>query len=188
MINGGIPDFSAFKFSFLSILGREGLFSEGMPIEEFGLLFLKDKIKGQNKQYDYELILGEAKISKSSKPQILKQLEQYAKTEIANELFGIIPDEIDGFKEYGLINFINGFNYNAKHASNLDEDLRKKDNLWIKLYVKAILLSNLEIEETRKLIKEFVNKENIKSEDLLIYLIKSDDEEFVKIIKNGIYK
>jgi hypothetical protein len=188
MINGGIPDFSAFKFSFLSLLAKEGLFSEGMPIEEFGLLFLKQQGKGNNEDYNYEFKLGEAKISKSSKPQILKQLTQYNEAGLANELFGIIPDEINGFENFGLINFNEGLEYVSKTVSDLDDDLRNKDDLWIKIYVKAILLSNLCINEVIKIIKEHVNKTEVKSEDLLTFLIESNDEEFVKLIKNGIYK
>ena len=190
MINGGIPDFSAFKFSFLNKLAEYGFYSEGMPIEEFGLMFLKAESKPTKVNVSYELKLGEVKTSKSSKPQISKQLNQYSEARLANELFGIIPDETIGFQKFGLINFVNGLQYQPKKMSDLDKDLRKKDESWMKIYVKIILLSNIEISKVKEYIYTKTKKDisKITSQDLLKSIIESDDDEFLEMIKNGIHK
>lgn len=190
MINGGIPDFSAFKFSFLNKLAEYGFYSEGMPIEEFGLMFLKAESKPTKVNASYELKLGEVKTSKSSKPQISKQLNQYSEARLADELLGIIPDETIGFQKFGLINFLDGLQFQQKKISDLDNDLRKKDESWIKIYVKIILLSNIEISKVKDYIHMKTKKDTseITSQDLLKSVIESDDDEFLGMIKNGIHK
>ena len=194
MVNGGIPDFSAFHFTFLNILSEEGLFSKGMCIEEFGLLFFKGISKPSKQTYKYDLKIGEVKVNKSSKPQILKQLTQYEQTKLSNELFGIIPDEISGFSIFGLMNFVNNLKYERKIIPTVNVKLREKDDLWLKLYVKILLLSNLDMDIVKKFVSDNIKilPANIGSRELLSAVINVDDSLFIKFIKenlkNGLHK
>ena len=193
MINGGIPDFSSFHFTFLTQLSKEGLFSEGMPMEEFGLLFLNGISKPNNKVYEYDLKIGEVKVNKSSKPQILKQLSQYNQTRLPDELFGIIPDEVIGFDNFGLMNFIDGLKFYPKRAKDVDSKLREKDDEWFKIYVKTILLSNFDIQIVRDFLSKHtrVSSDKITSKEILNTVVHVDDLEFINFIKeqlkNGLH-
>ena len=183
-INGGIPDFSAFKYDLLSPLSEKGIYSEGMPVQEFGLLFLKGIGKKSKKEVKYELKIGEAKISRSSKPQINKQLTQYSEANLADALFGIIPDETQGFDNFGLLTFNTGIEYNEKNATKQNNNIRKEDNIWLGIYTKILLLSNLEFEDIKKFVNQtnHENKINITSKDLLDCILKVKDDELIKYV------
>jgi hypothetical protein len=189
-INGGIPDFSVLTYSFLSDLANKGILYEGMPIQEFGLTFFKGLHRHSQKNYKYDLKIGEVKLSKSSRKQILKQLEQYDSAELANELFGVVPDEINKLDNFGLMNFINGLKYLAGKQSKVNNEIRKKDDEWLTIYTKLLLLSNIEFKRIIKYVNSQLgntkNPTKIRSADLLEAVIKSKNKEFIDYLIDNI--
>lgn len=152
MLNGGIPDFSAFHSSISTYLYQYGIINKNSGIilnmlplikcfEEFDIKKTKN-----TRDFQYELIIGEAKADKNSLDQALKQLEQYQSVGLATELYSIIPNLNNNSSQFFGEIFINNFVLEinkSKLKPYTDSHLQMLDSIWIDNYIKALLLGNL---------------------------------------------
>ncbi|MBA3026706.1 MAG: hypothetical protein FP820_09935 [Sulfurimonas sp.] len=170
ILNGGIPDFSAFHSNISSDLYRYSILNENSGIILNMIPLLKNfdefdfKDKKIQKTYSYELIIGEAKSDKNSLEQALIQLSKYQSVELATELFTIITDvnnnENDTFGEI----FINDFALSVKKSANVactNSTNQLKDTIWMDNYIKALLLGNLGKDKIDELINDYRLSNNL---------------------------
>lgn len=147
VLQGGIPDFSAFHSNISNYLYKYGIIDkdQGIPvtlipvIKNFGI----SKGKRDTINYNYELLIGEAKTGSSSLPQAIKQLEKYAAVNLANKLFTIIPDSSENNK-FGSFYISNSTpSYKSGYSGEVDPKQQRIDNDWIDTYIKMLLLGNV---------------------------------------------
>ena len=201
-LNGGIPDFSAFHSpSSSSELYRYGLITEnkGIILNMIPLLknfdefdFKENKIY---KEFQYELIIGEAKANKNSLDQAIKQLSQYEEVQLGTEFYTIICDVDDNnMEKFGEI-YLNNHELekrSSKKDSITDIASQEKDDKWMNNYIKALLLGNLSEEEINELINSFRTLYNLpilknyKSYHLIDMVIGTDINIILKKVKEVI--
>jgi hypothetical protein len=163
ILQGGIPDFSAFKCDLSSYLTSLGIISRNIGVSISLLPVIKnfqrlnEYKKNVNHTSDYELIVGEVKFSKSSLVGALRQLKKYNGVKLANELYTIIPDikdnHVDDFGEIYLDHSSIKIN-KAKSKIEIDPARQKIDNNWLTVYIKTLLLANLPFAKIIKFIED----------------------------------
>ncbi|MDD5660057.1 MAG: hypothetical protein PHR39_08640 [Actinomycetota bacterium] len=152
ILQGGIPDFSAFHSKISNYLNAMGIIDDknGIALSLLPVIanFRKiNKYNGNAKNlYNYELKIGEAKSSRSSLPTAIKQLQKYQSVDLADELFSIIPDvsdnDVNSFGEFYLQNDTTQYNKPSK-TNRLNNIARSTDSEWIDNYIKLLLLGNV---------------------------------------------
>ena len=201
-MNGGIPDFSAFKCRSNSLLYSLGIINEdGIPLSLIPVYKNFIKIKPRDEYIDlnneYELLIGEAKTSKTSLKAALKQLEKYDAVDLADELFTIMPDS-DNNDSYGSLFIDSQFNicYSSKKSKDINQAFKKQDNDWLDTYIKALLLGNLPFNKVIELINMVRNRNNMDIDkdyedihllDALQNISNKEFFEFFKEALNGIH-
>lgn len=178
ILNGGIPDFSAFHSSISSSLFHYGIISNnsGIILNMIPLLKNFDEFcfntNNGDKEFNYELIIGEAKSDQSSLKQAIVQLSKYENVNLATKLFTIIPNvdnnEHDTFGEIYLKDNKVSIK-NSKEIPIVDTSNQSKDMEWINNYVKALLLGNLNKDD----IDILINHHRVTSNLSKLYLYKS---------------
>ena len=185
ILNGGIPDISAFHYSGCEVLykynfinDKEGLNLSILPVYyNFKDLF-NFKIN-KPKSYKYKLILGEAKSDSSSYQQALNQLEKYSKVELAEELYFVLPN-LDRSEKYGYITINNNkvkFKKSDKFSTN--KTITSIDDKWIDLVVKLNLLNNFPFDFILDQIKNSLSINEVRSFDLMEYTKNLKLEEII---------
>ena len=201
ILQGGIPDFSAFQCELSNYLKSIGIINSnfGVPINLLPVIKNFQKIKPINniteQQSKYELILGEVKSSKSSLVAALAQLKKYKKVNLANELYTIIPGVKDNLnKDFGEI-YLEGDNLNVNRAKlkiEIDSARQQIDNDWISVYIKTLLLGNLsfvkviEFIETHRKNKKISVLKSYDAAHLLDAIECSDNDSFFKYLISNI--
>jgi len=163
ILQGGIPDFSAFRCEVSSYLESLGIITNNHGISVNLLPVIKNfkKLNTHRKQItkksNYKLIIGEVKSSKSSLVAALGQLKKYNDVKLASELFTIIPDVKDNSKEnFGEI-YLDNYILKVNKTNSIietDPSRQKIDNDWLSVYIKFLLLGNLSFDK----ITEFIEK------------------------------
>ena len=197
VLNGGTPDFSAFHSSISSKLDELGIINDNKGIAVNLLPYIKLFRKNINlanvvkKNFNYELIIGEAKTSRSSALQAVKQLDKYSAVDLAEEFYTIITDCENNNSKYGEM-FIKGHRlvvHKANKAVNLNTSSRAEDNHWIDLYIKMLLLGNFAFDSILNLIKNFRSKNNLtllnnyEACHLLDAVQNISNDEFIELLK-----
>ena len=197
---GGIPDFSAFHSNISSLLAESNIISQSKGIF-IGMLpvisLFRENLFDDNGSaslpiYKNELIIGEAKTSKSSLPQAIKQLEKYDAVGITDELFTIIPDSLSN-PEYGSFCINNNFDtsFNSKRKTQSFDSRKEEDAEWIDMYIKMLLLGNVQFDKIITFISEFRTKNRLPYVDsyesihLLDAVQNTNNEEFMDFIKEN---
>lgn len=205
ILQGGIPDFSAFNGSISNLLYKYNFIDEdkGLHLCEIPVLklFRKKLFYDTNKidkTYNYSLFIGEAKTSAHSFPQALKQLEKYNAVNLAKQLFTIIPD-YNNNDNFGSMFINDSYNvvYNPGKIKSVDEEQTLVDDKWISTYIKMLLLGNLDFKDIVHFISTFREKHSFpiatqyQSTHLLDAVQNTSDDEFFKFCKetlNGLHK
>lgn len=200
---GGIPDFSAFHSSISHLLYKEGIISsnKGIFVGLLPVLSLFRENLAENTQsplFKGELIIGEAKTSKSSIPQALKQLQKYDAVSIADKLFTIIPDGSNGSDEYGSMYINSNFDVclDDKYVQKDFDERKQVDSGWIDTYIKMLLLGNISFNTIKGFIDDFRKKSGLitmneyESIHLLDAVQNTENDVFINFIKDnyGLYK
>ena len=198
VINGGIPDFSAFKSSILSYLNKIAAIEndKGVPLTLLPVIHNFRNIReapgelSPAKQMEYKLILGEAKTAASSLPSALKQLRQYKQVNLANELYTIIPDVKNNRDDkIGEIFLENDKIIIGKSGKKLiiDKDHQTKDNEWCDNYIKILLLGNIDFDKIENILKEYrINSgqkplENYEAHHLVDFVLNTPNHTFFPV-------
>ncbi len=147
------------------------------------------------KEFQYELIIGEAKANKNSLDQAIKQLSQYEEVQLGTEFYTIICDVDDNnMEKFGEI-YLNNHELekrSSKKDSITDIASQEKDDKWMNNYIKALLLGNLSEEEINELINSFRTLYNLpilknyKSYHLIDMVIGTDINIILKKVKEVI--
>jgi len=158
-LTGGIPDVGAYKIPSLQELQRRDILPYGRLIQELSTIFIwSDTKQGENIESHSEVVLGEVKISKSQKLQALQQLERYAAVRLADKAYAVLHDERSPVKNcFGLIAINDDLMIEldeAKNALEVDNDLKKDDEVWLANYAKFYILANLSFEKISQFIDE----------------------------------
>lgn len=197
---GGIPDFSAFHSNISSLLAKSNIISQNKGLF-IGILpvigLFRENLFDENDHisspsYKNELLIGEAKTSKSSLPQAIKQLEKYDAVHIADELFTIIPDSSSN-PDYGSFYIDSNLNtsFNPKHRVQSFDSRKEEDAKWIDTYIKMLLLGNLKFNKIITFISEFRTRNRLPYVDsyesihLLDAVQNTNNEEFMDFIKEN---
>ena len=204
VLQGGIPDFSAFNASISNLLYKYNFIdNKGIPLCLLPVIKLFrrnifDKLGKQEKIYNYSLLIGEAKTSINSLPQAIKQLEKYNAVNLASQLFTIIPNSQTN-EQYGSLYVSDDFSliYNPGNLYSVDLERSAIDDKWISTYIKMLLLGNLNFEDIIKFIINFRKNnslsklEHYQSSHLIDAIQNTDDESFFKFFRealNGVYE
>lgn len=198
ILQGGIPDFSAFKCPFMDYLYKLGIIKDNQGIS-INLLPVITNFRERTetipeKKYNYDLIIGEAKTTSSSLPQAINQLKKYSNVELANKLFTIIPNsnKNDYFGSM-YINNLYELNYKSGNQQTINYDNQIIDSNWLDLYLKILFLGNLPFEQIIILIDNFRNNHNLKklekyeSIHLLDAIQNISNEEYYNYIRRIIW-
>lgn len=195
VINGGIPDFSAFKSSILSYLNKMIATTNNKGISLTLLPVIRNfrnirEVPGDislAKQMNYKLILGEAKTAASSLPFAIKQLHRYKQVNLVNELYTIIPDvRNNGVDEIGEIFVKNDkvlINKSEKKLT-VDKNHQTIDNEWCDNYIKILLLGNIDFDKIENILKEYrINSgqkplENYEAHHLIDFVLNTPNHAF----------
>lgn len=149
LYQGGIPDFSAFHCGMSSILAKLGYIkpNEGVSVSLLPVISNFQNIEeNRNANYDYDLIIGEAKTDAGSLPNALEQLNKYSAMKIANKLFTIIPNSTMNDRFGSLFIHNNKMVCQAAPNERTDTAQQADDSKWLDVYIKMLLLGNLEID------------------------------------------
>jgi hypothetical protein len=195
ILNGGIPDVSAFKTKSLRILEEYNILNNknGILINKLSNLLNFNLIKKPKKiksNYKYDLVIGEAKTDISNLNQSIKQLTKYQNVELANSLYSIIPNcENNGNEFFGEIYINNNklFVNNSKKKLNTNKKNQIIDENWLDIYIRINLIANLPFYKIIKHIKYFnhlKNESKVYSYHLLNFASKTNTEEIIKLIIN----
>jgi len=197
-LQGGIPDFSAFKCPFLEYLFKLGAISENQGIS-INLLPVITNFRQltetvNEKKYNYDLIIGEAKTTSASLPQALVQLKKYNNVELANKLFTIIPNS-DSNEYFGsmYINNLFELNYKSGNQQIINSNNQNIDSDWLDLYLKLLFLGNIQFDKIINLIDTFRSSHNLKKLDkyesihLLDAVQNMSNEEYYNYIRRIIW-
>ncbi len=172
-INGGIPDVTAFSSPDLHELSlRVPL--DFINIQLLSGLFLSDGKPGRVINNNYELIIGEAKVSSNGLLAATSQLSQYNETGVPTELYTVIHDVIQPpAKEIGVFYIDDLYNTEiekSEEPTKSNDELRLIDSGWLSNMINFYLLSNLEFAKIESYIKQncpYSIKGKIKSKDLV---------------------
>ncbi|MCM1368664.1 MAG: hypothetical protein NC184_07660 [Roseburia sp.] len=197
ILQGGIPDFSAFhgkisgllrKYNFISSVGLSLCV---LPVIK---LFRRDlfKERATEKKYSYELLIGEAKTNISALPQALKQLEKYAAVKLARGYFTIIPNSAKNSK-FGsfYIDANHDLVYSGNEAAIFSNARTEEDDRWLSTYIKMLLLGNVAFGKIIHFISDYrANRgldvsENYRSTHLLDAVQNTDDNSFFEFLKEA---
>lgn len=191
-INGGVPDFGAYKYAFLNKI--KDFIKEGMIIQELPFYYLfNDKLGKKSVSNNlYYSIIGEVKLSNTYEKQILK----YGDAKLCNEILAILPKR-DSIKEPISLLTINESDYHIKYTKKMQKEIIKelvvKDEDWLRTYTKMYLSAIIPFDLLIKKIMEFykikkinIDEKSIRSEHLLFYVLYVDDDEFLNLIRSCI--
>lgn len=190
-LNGGIPDFSAFITPAYQELIRKGIVTKekGILINKIPVIknFIKLKDVKSNDIRNYELIIGEVKSDKSSLDQAKRQMNKYAKVELANKIYSIIPNCSDnGLNSFGEL-FLNNHKIVLKESKvHLSTNVKsqKIDNEWINTNIKLNLLGNVHFQKlVEKLEAKYsLSRKEVQSFHLVDYAYNSTFNEILRYI------
>jgi hypothetical protein len=192
-LNGGIPDFSAFKtdiinplreFSILS--SNEGILINKIPVIK-NFITIKKKTDFTVSKVNYDLIIGEVKSDNSSIDQAIRQMNKYSNVELANKIYSIIPNcknnGSENFGEFYLDQNILKIN-ESKKSLMVNSVSQQIDRDWINVNVKLNLLGNANFNLLMQyLINKYgLTKDEIKSFHLIDFAMNISIPELIKII------
>ncbi|MDC1392530.1 hypothetical protein N8334_04215 [Flavobacteriaceae bacterium] len=192
-LNGGIPDFSAFKtdiinplreFSILS--SNEGILINKIPVIK-NFITIKKKTDFTVSKVNYDLIIGEVKSDNSSIDQAIRQMNKYSNVELANKIYSIIPNcknnGSENFGEFYLDQNILKINESEKSLM-VNSVSQQIDRDWINVNVKLNLLGNANFNLLMQyLINKYgLTKDEIKSFHLIDFAMNISIPELIKII------
>lgn len=190
-INGGIPDVSAFSSPDLYELSLR-IPLNFINIQLLSGIFLTDGNPGRILNKDYELIIGEAKVSSNGLVAAINQLLQYNETGVPTELYTVIHDvEEPPTQEIGVFYIDNLYNTEIEESEEppkANEQLRLNDSIWLSNIINFYLISNLEFTKIELFIREncpYVIKDKIKSKDLVNTLCSVSYKQVLEyVLKN----
>lgn len=190
-LNGGIPDFSAFKTPLFNELIKKGIISstKGILINKLPVIknFIEIHEVQSNYNIEYELIIGEVKSDKSSLEQANRQMEKYAKVELSNKIYSIIPNCSDnGVDSFGEIYFESQrlLIKNSSESLPINTVSQKLDSDWINTNIKLNLLGNVPFSTLiERLETEYsLSKKQIRSFHLVDFALNSSINEIFQLI------
>lgn len=190
-LNGGIPDFSAFKTPLINELIKKGIISpkRGILINKLPVIknFIEIHDVQSNHDVEYELIIGEVKSDRSSLEQANRQMEKYAKVELSNKIYSIIPNCPDnGVDSFGKIYFERQrlFIKNSSKSLPVNTVSQKLDCDWINTNIKLNLLGNVPFSKLIELLetKYSLSKKEIRSFHLVDFALTSSINEIFQLI------
>jgi len=191
-LNGGIPDFSAFKSDIIIELRNNGLveIDKGVLINKIPVLknfVKKKKVKSVSKHIDYELIIGEVKSDRSSLDQAVRQMKKYDDVDLANKIYSIIPNcSNNGEDEFGEIYFDNN-QIIIKEAGKIlltNKPIQQIDKNWIDTNIKINLMANLNHQFLENILcnKYSISKNELRSYHLVDFAFNTNITEIIKDI------
>lgn len=195
VLQGGIPDFSAFTCRIVNDLrqmriidGEHGISVHLLPVIGLFRPGVFQQEKASFSQVGHELLIGEAKTSASSLPQAIRQLNKYKNVNITDAFFTIIPDSTEN-AFYGSM-FIEDLHvrYAPKNTGLFTDERILEDDKWMDTYIKMLLLGNLSFEKIITFISEYREKtglavhEQYQSIHLLDAVQNTDNEEFLRYL------
>jgi len=190
-LNGGIPDFSAFKTPIFNDLIKKGVVTSTRGILINKLPVIKNFIEIHEAESDYnpkyELIIGEVKSDKSSTEQANRQMQKYAKVELANKIYSIIPNCPDnGIDLFGELYFEKHklVIKNSNKSLSVNPSSHKVDSEWINTTIKLNLLGNVPFSVLTEQLEtkySLTNKE-IRSYHLVDFALNSSVDEIFQLI------
>jgi len=202
ILQGGIPDFSASKTSFFEYINTFILGSKlGLSVNLLSVIknfrtinnTLFDKLSLNT--YEHELIICEAKCTKSGAKQGEKQMAKYAEVELADRIYLITPQK-SGISHQCFGEFyIKNCELNSIEATNklpTNSDQKFEDQKWLDDYIKLLLLGNLKFEKIIKFIANHRNKNklellnNYDSTHLLDAVTSNTNGEFIEYFIDSI--
>jgi hypothetical protein len=192
ILNGGIPDFSAFKTPILNILHKKGLLGQnnGILLNKIPVLNnfdIKPKKLTKYSNLKYELIIGEVKSDINSLDQAIKQTLKYSNVNLADKIYTIIPNcsnnNADEIGEIYLENNILKLR-ESRQPLPVDKDSRDKDSKWIENYIIISFLGNVSFNKLLQIIAEKykIDSTKVKSYHLLEFAINTDINKILDII------
>lgn len=190
-LNGGIPDFSAFKTPIIKELIKKGIITSTKGILINKLPVIKNFIEINEVESDhnpeYELIIGEVKSDKSSLEQANRQMEKYAKVELSNKIYSIIPNCPDnGIDSFGELYFEKQklVIKNSIKSLPVNTSSQEVDCDWINTNIKLNLLGNVPFSTLIKLLetKYSLSKKEIRSFHLVDFALNSSVNEIFQSI------
>lgn len=191
-LNGGIPDFSAFKTDIINSLREFNILSpkEGILINKIPVIKNFKIIKKESafvKSNNYDLIIGEVKSDKSSLDQAIRQMTKYSNVELANKIYSIIPNcENNGSEKFGEFYFDKNVlkSKESEKSLTVNLDSQQIDKDWINVNIKLNLLGNADFNTLMQtLINKFsLPKHKIQSFHLIDFAINTSVVEIIKLI------
>ena len=152
--NGGIPDISIFKSSLLQNFNAVGFSDEKNGFIINSIPFFRElmqpnrTIKKHNQNISYEISFGEAKISKKSSSDAVKQLNKYSAVDLGTDMFSFIPD-LDLSKDFKISSmYLDEYKikYSKNFSSTLSVDIVNEDEKFTNLVIKLNALGSLSFE------------------------------------------
>ncbi len=192
-LNGGIPDFSAFKTDIINPLREFSILSsnEGILINKIPVIknfrTIKKKTNFTVSKVNYDLIIGEVKSDNSSIDQAIRQMNKYSNVELANKIYSIIPNcknnGSENFGEFYLDQNILKIN-ESKKSLTVNSVSQQIDRDWINVNVKLNLLGNANFNLLMQyLINKYgLTKDEIKSFHLIDFAMNISIPDIIKII------
>lgn len=191
-LNGGIPDFSAFKTDILRELRNSGLVEPGKGVLINKIPVLKNfnqnrQKQSDNKPIDYELIIGEVKSDSSSLDQAVRQMKKYAAVDLADKIYSIIPNcSNNGEDQFGEIYFDKNKLVMKESITSLvvNNQVQEIDEKWIETNVKINLLANLNHQVLEGILCDSYSLSNnkLRSYHLVDYAFNTNFSEIIKHI------
>ena len=105
-------------------------------------------IKKHNQNISYEISFGEAKISKKSSSDAVKQLNKYSAVDLGTDMFSFIPD-LDLSKDFKISSmYLDEYKikYSKNFSSTLSVDIVNEDEKFTNLVIKLNALGSLSFE------------------------------------------
>ena len=133
------------------------------------------------------MIIGEVKSDKSSTEQANRQMQKYAKVELANKIYSIIPNCPDnGIDLFGELYFEKHklVIKNSNKSLSVNPSSHKVDSEWINTTIKLNLLGNVPFSVLTEQLEtkySLTNKE-IRSYHLVDFALNSSVDEIFQLI------
>ena len=165
----------------------------GKVIQELSTIFIwREEIGDSYEKTNYELILGEVKLSRSQKTQILKQLERYILVHLCDKAYAVLYDERDLLTDhFGLICINDEYLLRVKEAKKplkVNRQMQKADQIWLTNYAKFYLLANLPFNKiirfinSRRQASGKVLKSHYRSYDVIESIVMCPLDDFLDFL------
>ena len=179
----GCPDFGLYKHNLQGYSSNPFFIIELSSIKAFNE---ESKLNINSRlNEDYEFVVGEVKTK-----QLRSQINEYLETGIPNSGVEFIQNKKNRNKNSGLISINKEFKIVLSDFINnkfFDKNISKKDEKWLKDYIKINLLGNLTFEEILFLYKlKFKNEAELTLGNITKLVKVLTIEDIIKIIKDGI--